>query len=89
MGRKLTAPLKYAHLAVVEGRGEFPFDMLRYDAAFPATSADASAMQMPDNDNGKRRVTVKRHSDTQDAGWNRDRWQSYGWPVVAEGEEER
>lgn len=29
----------------VRGFGEFPFDMLRYDGCYPATSADASKLE--------------------------------------------
>lgn len=30
--------------ATISGRGPFPFDMLRYDEAFPATTGDAQRM---------------------------------------------
>jgi hypothetical protein len=30
--------------ATISGRGPFPFDMLRYDEAFPSSTCDAQAM---------------------------------------------
>jgi len=30
--------------ATISGRGPFPFDMLRYDMAFPATTGDAQIL---------------------------------------------
>ena len=46
-GRKDVSPAPWTEI-VVEGTGEFPFDMLRYDACFPTTSEDAAAMELID-----------------------------------------
>ena len=65
------------HRYIVEGSGEFPFDMLRRDRAFPADIASAKAMG---ERNGLRRVELitARARDV-----NVKRWDSFGWRVVA------
>jgi hypothetical protein len=73
---KTAKELDDPHMFVVEGRGEFPFDMLRHSMAHPASSADASRMA----DCGKRRVALvgatARHITPA-------RWASFGWSIVA------
>lgn len=63
------------HTFIVEGRGEFPFDMLRRDQAWPADTTSAMAM----DGRGLRRVAITasclRHITPA-------RWESFGWPVV-------
>lgn len=63
------------HTFTVEGRGQFPFDMLRHSLAWPTSSDDANAMGAE----GWRRVTLTgaylRHIRPE-------RWASFGWPVV-------
>jgi hypothetical protein len=58
----------------VEGRGEFPLDMLRRDQAWPADTRSALAI----GERGRRRVTltaaVARHVAVA-------RWASFGWRV--------
>lgn len=69
----------------VAGSGEFPFDMLRYDCAWPATSADANKVGMECRDvraRDSRRVInlLCLHS------WRRPtigRWESFGWRVIS------
>jgi hypothetical protein len=64
----------------VEGRGPFPFDMLRYDQAWPAGSDD-SAQMMPDV--YERRIVkltmFKRSSFPRPTT---GRWASFGWVVL-------
>lgn len=69
----------------VVGRGEFPFDMLRYDACWPKTGDDAGAMHY-DNVTREgirevRRVTLC--SDGRGAP-TFGRWSSFGWSVDPE-----
>lgn len=68
------------HTYVVEGRGQFPLDMLRRDGADYATIGDTSAAHA---DRGLRRVKLvttydrPRHWQPLDA-----RWRSFRWRVV-------
>ena len=59
----------------VEGSGEFPFDCLRKDMAWPTGTADALALAS----RGKRRVTLTafaaRHVTPA-------RWESFGWKFL-------
>lgn len=71
----------------VEGRGQFPADMLRYDACWPYREAgDSSGITMSAELNGeayfaKRQVTLitdNQHAPTV------GRWQSFGWRVISQ-----
>ena len=73
----------YHHTFTVEGRGEFPHDMLRYDTCFPADGESAANLYYHVGIRESRRrvklvqVTIrKRHSITA------ARWDSFGWLVV-------
>jgi hypothetical protein len=64
---------------IVEGTGEFPYDMLRYDACYPSASQDVqSAFSFRIAPREVRRVklvsTVKQPTE--------DRWLSFGWKVL-------
>lgn len=63
------------HTFIVEGRGEFPADMLRYDECAPLHYADTEAMKK----RGLRMVslTSRKHTPTF------ARWESFGWSVLA------
>jgi hypothetical protein len=67
----------YEWYLVVEGSGEFPIDMLRYDSAFPAEERDSSAIQK----DGRRRVVLLRRGVGASEG-SHARWRSFGWPIV-------
>lgn len=69
----------YTHRVTVEGRGEFPWDMLRKDRCYPRTEADSHAMAT--NTNTTRRVTLVH---TGGRWWMPVflRWASFGWHVV-------
>jgi hypothetical protein len=65
----------------VSGTGEFPFDMLRYDCCWPATSDDALAMASRSYDNPERMrglvsIRVRSFFPPTIA-----RWSSFGWSV--------
>lgn len=66
---------------VVEGSGEFPWDMLRYDSAFPLTEIDSYRMR--DTDDALRRIVLRRRS-VNESGGTADRWRSFGWRVVCD-----
>lgn len=68
----------YTHEATVSGSGEFPFDMLRYDACFPATEAETGRMM----ERGVRDVRVRAMSTNKHAPWTTPRWESFGWRVT-------
>jgi hypothetical protein len=57
----------------VEGEGDFPIDMLRYDKCWPATERDSHVIAY------KNRRTVELRSLT---GSTDRRWASFGWRVV-------
>ncbi len=64
----------------VEGAGEFPIDMLRYDMAWPDQSEDTGKINSPPRTE-KYQVTLSRaahfHPKPDDA-----RWKSFGWHIV-------
>ena len=64
----------------VQGDDHFPFDMLRYDACWPATTADA--MQLPQY--LSRTITLM----TDGCGPTVRRWESFGWTVNVSVKEE-
>jgi hypothetical protein len=67
----------YERMFVVEGAGDFPLDMLRYDCAFPLTERDAHIAQRHE----KRRVILM--SRRVHDGYPTDaRWRSFTWQVV-------
>lgn len=63
------------HTFIVEGRGEFPFDMLRHSSAYPADTTSAMMLGRTD----RRRIALRggplRHISPE-------RWASFGWPIV-------
>lgn len=66
---------------VVEGRGRFPIDMLRYDNCNPATSTDALEIDRSFEVHGNYRIRLHRFSyDAHKA--ESARWRSFGWSVV-------
>lgn len=65
----------------VEGRGDFPLDMLRYDRCFPGSQSDV--MSMAENEHTKRRVMLCCDSrEMRRRGPTEGRWRSFGWIVV-------
>lgn len=65
----------------VEGRGNFPTDMLRYDQCWPYQSLDAAAIDEPRE---RRRVVLQSCSATLPTS---ARWESYTWRVIGIGEQ--
>lgn len=62
---------------VVTGWGSFPYDMLRYDAAWPATTDDASKIERYTLGDGKHR-SIKLYSYKPPTI---ERWSSFVWSV--------
>ena len=64
----------------VAGETAFPFDMLRWDGCYPA-SGDAVHEMITLS--GQRTVELcQDHDAAKDPCITKDRWASYGWPVV-------
>jgi hypothetical protein len=64
----------------VFGRGDFPFDMLRYDCCWPATQADSSQLELaptPQARQEMRSINLKGLKVPTAA-----RWKSWGWEVA-------
>ena len=69
-------------LFTVEGNGQFPYDMLRYDACWPTSARDADNMHGNDGDYGRlRRISLTSARDPWMAPTS-GRWKSFGWRVV-------
>lgn len=66
----------------VEGAGQFPFDMLRYDSCYPATQGDAFALEPHRRE--RRKVTLLANVTVQEifSVPDHERWQSFMWKVV-------
>lgn len=63
------------HFITVKGSGQFPFDMLRYDACIPAKETDSYKLA----EDGKRFVVLKTlHYNAPTI----DRWRSFGWRAI-------
>ena len=69
---------------VVEGSGEFPFDMLRYDACYPLNERDSYKLRSSSDVQCRRRVVLKSLNHPTTSG----RWESYGWRVVVDARHE-
>lgn len=69
----------FQQYVVVEGSGEFPWDMLRYDAAHPTTEKDTHIAQ---HESKLRRVAVCSRAVNDQAPCY-PRWESFCWKVVA------
>jgi len=80
----------------VKGRGQFPFDMLRYDVCFPSTSEDVSYLDkqyeyhnvsdLPGGSRHEVERTVHLTMLSQNKnGPTVDRWKSFGWAVIDDG----
>lgn len=73
-------PIKQLHEFTVEGSGNFPFDMLRYDRCWPKfETTDSTAIE---------RTTIPRHQGVERVTLvgldepTEGRWKSFGWRVV-------
>jgi len=68
---------KFGWVFIVEGMGNFPADMLRYDQCFPVIEKEAN--RLSDGDfHGKTRFTLKSHRQYLTP----KRWQSFLWNII-------
>lgn len=79
--RKPKADRIYRTVLTVEGSGEFPVDMLRYDRCCPDTGGDV--MGVIGRTSLPRRVRLLRFSIAGDKA-EAARWKSFGWTVLSE-----
>lgn len=70
----------------VEGKGEFPFDMLRYDSCHPDRGVDVRAMTVdPMSEEAleaPRKVALVTFRLMANQGPTEARWRSFGWTVA-------
>ena len=80
-------PHTYIHLLVVQGRGIFPIDMLRYDKLTPYTERDSTeiAASLTTHIDGYalRTITLQRTCDNKRWRPTEGRWHSFLWSVLA------
>jgi hypothetical protein len=62
----------------VSGRGEFPFDMLRYDQCYPADAVTASMLATAGTDRHQRMMKFR---TSNSINVHPARWESFGWKV--------
>lgn len=67
--------------AKIIGRGEFPVDMLRHDACFPYSSADAATISRSFTDYDNWEVTVAKWGRNWQDDFTVARWNSFGCTV--------
>ena len=74
----------YIQTFQVEGRGEFPIDMLRYDACYPNTEEDAGLIAMSDHrpHQNQIRIVISRLVGAKNTPPTVGRWASFGWRIV-------
>lgn len=69
----------------VEGSGTFPFDMLRYDQAYPASESESAKLDW-NGQPGLRQVKLATTYHPRERDLRHivtpDRWQSFGWRVT-------
>ena len=78
----------YTSKFVVEGRGHFPIDMLRYDACWPRTQEDVTALNDYWSEKPRRVVLSSAHK-LKGYRPTSTRWSSFGWTVVEISKPER
>jgi hypothetical protein len=84
--------MMYRHHALITGRGAFPVDMLRYDAAYPASSQDVLEIVNsldPESGNRKYWVHMSKRTDAKIDTFTAGRWQSFGATVESITTEKR
>jgi len=65
--------------AVAVGVGEFPFDMLRYDQAYPAIENEMYVLT--ESDPTRERAIVLNRWKCQPGSFTPQRWQSFLWKI--------
>ncbi len=78
------AHLIFYHKFRVQGSGQFPADMLRYNACYPTDTEDAVDMYVDHRDDEYHKQRVITLSALAHKNWTptNERWQSFGWQVM-------
>jgi len=72
--------MRFVQTFKVRGSSSFPFDMLRYDACFPAT--ETASYEMVGDEDKVREVELKRYIETKTDMPTVGRWESFCWAVI-------
>ena len=76
----------YLSIFKVEGNGEFPFDMLRYDHCYPMHERDIHTMSYYPGERGLKKITLVSRCLTKEEANHiptEGRWNSFNWRVVS------
>ena len=76
----------YISIFEVEGSGEFPFDMLRYDHCYPRHENEIHTMCHYPEERGLKKITLVSRCNTKheaDQIPTEGRWNSFTWRVVS------
>lgn len=81
--------MKYITTFEVNGNGNFPTDMLRYDNCMPATHEDVQEIMETANPRSHRRqhpslgdpIKLVKHHDQKDPNLTQGRWRSFLWGI--------
>lgn len=82
--------MRYRQTFAVEGTGDFPYDMLRYDQCWPCLETETPLMDsnkmLHDDDwfRKPRRVSMARDVEQKGDVPSVGRWRSFNWHVVEE-----
>lgn len=79
--------LVYASFKPKSAYRSFPIDMLRYDCCWPSTESDAQLIQNNNQDYQRQAITVTKRA-VNSKPFSYERWESFGWYYVEEGESE-
>ena len=74
-------PTHHEEEMTVEGMGDFPLDMLRYERATFATEKDAG---LAGTRTDRRKIRLKRFFRQWGSEPTHQRWLSFGWKIVVE-----
>jgi hypothetical protein len=80
-------PIVYVQTFEVEGSGDFPFDMLRYDSCYPVregTDTANLAKRYRGERLEKRVIRLQRIIFDRSHDPTYGRWESFGWKVIPE-----
>lgn len=73
--------MKYLQKFRVEGSGQFPYDMLRYDGCFPAHESESPLLGR-EQTGEFRQVELHRYIELARTLPTFGRWNSFGWRVI-------
>jgi hypothetical protein len=72
---------RYIHTARVQGVGEFPLDMLRYDRCTPHREEDSARIPIDSRRTAGEWVEIQAATDSKVVPWTVARWHSFGWRI--------